>query len=147
MLRQVTGDGEGLATLLTDVRTFPCVSPHVFLQVPPRRPALPADRAHVRPLPSVPPNVHVEAGERGEVFRAVGAAVRPLACVPPQVALHAVAGLEAFATLRTQEAALCSVARLVRVKSGERAVRLAALVALVRAGCVCALVDTELGHS
>lgn len=147
VLRQVTGDGEGFATLLADIRTFTCVSPHVFLQVSPGRPALTAHRAHVGPLPGVPANVHVEAGERGEVFGAVGAAVGPLPGVRPQVALQAVAGLEAFSALRTQEAALGGVARPVGVEAGERAVHLVALVALVRAGSVRPLVDTELGHT
>lgn len=75
--------------------------------------------------------MHIEAGERSEVFRAIGAAVGPLSGVRPQVALQPVAGLEALATLRTQEAALGAVARPVRVQAGQGAVRLAALVALV----------------
>lgn len=144
---QVTGNGEGLATVLADIRPFARMSPHVFLQVSSRRPAFTAHRAHVRALPGVPPHVHVEAGERGEVFGAVGAAVGPLPGVCPQVALQPVAGLEAFAALRTQEAALGAVAGPVRVEAGQRAVRLAALVALVHAESVCALVDTKLSHS
>lgn len=147
MFGQVTGNGEGLATVLADVRTFTCVGPHVFLQVSSGRPALTAHRAHVRALPGVPAHVHVEAGKRGEGFWAVGAAEGPLAGVSPQVALQPITGLEALATLRTQEAALGGVARPVRVEAGQRAVRLAALVALVRAESVCALVDTKLGHS
>lgn len=143
---QVTGNGEGLPTVLADIGPLARVRPHVFLQVTAGRPAFTAHRAHVRPLPGVPPHVHVEASECGEVFGAVGAAVGPLTSVCPQVALQAIAGLEALAALRAQEAALSGVGRPVGLQAGERAVRLAAQVALVRAEGVCALVDTKLGH-
>lgn len=75
--------------------------------------------------------MHVEAGESSEVFRAIGAAVGALPSVRPQVTLQPIAGLEALATLRTQEAALGAVACPVRVQAGQGAVSLAALVALV----------------
>lgn len=143
---QVTGNGEGLPTVLADIGPLARVRPHVFLQVTTGRPAFTAHRAHVRPLPGVPPHVHVEASECGEVFGAVGAAVGPLTSVCPQVALQTIAGLEALAALRAQEAALSGVGRPVGLQAGERAVRLAAQVALVRAEGVCALVDTKLGH-
>lgn len=143
---QVTGNGEGLPTVLADIGPLARVRPHVFLQVTAGRPAFTAHRAHVRPLPGVPPHVHVEASECSEVFGAVGAAVGPLTSVCPQVALQAIAGLEALAALRAQEAALSGVGRPVGLQAGERAVRLAAQVALVRAEGVCALVDTKLGH-
>lgn len=147
VLGQVTGDGEGLATFLADIRTFPCVSPHVFLQVTSRRPALTAHCAHIWPLTSVATHVHVEPSKRSEVLRTVGAAVGPFPRVRPQVALQAVSGLETFPTLWTQEATLSGVVHPVGVEASERAVRLVALVTLVRARCVCALVDAELSHS
>lgn len=91
----------------------------MFLQVTSRWPAFTAHRAHIRALTGVAAHMHVEAGERGEVFGAVGAAVGPLPSVCPQVALQAIAGLEAFPALRTQEAALGGVARPVGMEASE----------------------------
>lgn len=146
VLGQVTGQGEGLPTVLADVRPLAGVRPHVLLQISSRRPSFIANCTHIRPLARVPPHMHIKSGEGCEIFRAMGAAVRPLPRVPPQVALESIAGFEAFAALGAQEATLVGVVRPVRVEAGQRAVRLAALVTFVRTESVCALMDTKLGH-
>lgn len=143
----MAGVGEGFPAFLAGVRPLARVDPHVLLQVASGRPALAANRAHVRPLAGMLPHVHVEAGQRGEIFGTVGAAIRSLAAVRPQVALQPVAGLEAFAALRAQEATVFVVTRPVGLKARERGVRLVALVAAVRARRVRALVDAEQSHA
>lgn len=147
VLGQVTGNGEGLATVSAGVRSLACVRPHVFLQVSARRPAFPTHCACVRALAGVAPHMHVERSQSSEGLGAIGAAVWPLTAVRAQVTLQPIARLEAFAALRAQEAAVRGVATAVGVEARQRCIGFGAKVTDEGAKAVGALMNTQLSHS